>query len=60
MVLDDVVKTIRASKDKSDAKNNLIKQYAFSEKQQQSLIRGLIKGNLSRAAKDAEKARQAS
>ena len=32
-ILDDVVKTIRASKDKSDAKNNLIKQYAFSEKQ---------------------------
>ena len=29
-ILDDVVKTIRASKDKSDAKNNLIKQYAFS------------------------------
>lgn len=35
-ILDDVVKTIRASKDKSDAKNNLIKQYAFSEKASRS------------------------
>lgn len=37
-ILDDVVKTIRASKDKSDAKNNLIKQYAFSEKQAEAIV----------------------
>ena len=37
-ILDDVVKTIRAAKDKSDAKNNLIKQYAFSEKQAEAIV----------------------
>ncbi len=37
-ILDEVVKTIRASKDKSDAKNNLITQYQFSEKQAEAIV----------------------
>ena len=28
-ILDEVIKTIRASKNKSDAKENLVKEYAF-------------------------------
>ncbi len=37
-ILDDVVKTIRQSKDKSDAKNNLIDKYAFTEKQAEAIV----------------------
>lgn len=37
-ILDDVVKTIRASKDKADAKNNLMKEYGFSEKQAEAIV----------------------
>lgn len=37
-ILDDVVKTIRHSKDKSDAKNNLIKKFGFSEKQAEAIV----------------------
>lgn len=37
-ILDDVVKTIRASKDKADAKNNLVKAYGFSEKQAEAIV----------------------
>ncbi len=36
-ILDDVVKTIRQSKDKSDAKNNLIIKFDFSEKQAEAI-----------------------
>ncbi len=32
-ILDDVIKTIRASKNKADAKVNLVKEFAFSEEQ---------------------------
>lgn len=37
-ILDDVVKTIRQSKDKSDAKNNLIITYGFTEKQAEAIV----------------------
>ena len=37
-ILDDVVKTIRKSKDKSDAKRNLIDKYGFSEKQAEAIV----------------------
>jgi topoisomerase-4 subunit A len=37
-ILDDVVKTIRKSKDKSDAKINLEAQYGFSEKQAEAIV----------------------
>ena len=37
-ILDDVVKTIRHSKDKSDAKNNLQLIYSFSEKQAEAIV----------------------
>ncbi len=37
-ILDDVVKTIRQSKDKSDAKNNLITKFGFSEKQAEAIV----------------------
>lgn len=37
-ILDDVVKTIRKSKDKGDAKNNLITEYNFSEKQAEAIV----------------------
>lgn len=33
-----LLKQFDASKDKSDAKNNLIKQYAFSEKQAEAIV----------------------
>lgn len=37
-ILDDVMKTIRQSKDKQDAKLNLQKLYAFSEKQSEAIV----------------------
>ena len=37
-ILDDVVKTIRESKDKGDAKRNLIIKYGFSEKQAEAIV----------------------
>jgi len=37
-VLDEVIKTIRASKDKGDAKNNIIKQFDFSEIQAEAIV----------------------
>lgn len=37
-ILDDVIKTIRASKNKSDAKENLVKLYEFSEKQAEAIV----------------------
>lgn len=37
-ILDDVVKTIRQSKDKQDAKINLIKKYQFTEKQAEAIV----------------------
>lgn len=37
-ILDKVIKTIRASKDKRDAKNNLISEYAFSEAQAEAIV----------------------
>ncbi len=37
-ILDDVVKTIRQSKDKSDAKYNLQLLYGFSEKQSEAIV----------------------
>ncbi len=37
-ILDEVVKTIRQSKDKSNAKNNLIEKYGFSEKQAEAIV----------------------
>ena len=37
-ILDDVVKTIRESKDKGDAKRNLITKYGFSEKQAEAIV----------------------
>lgn len=37
-ILDQVIKTIRASKDKRDAKNNLIEKFAFSEPQAEAIV----------------------
>ncbi|WP_033544018.1 DNA topoisomerase IV subunit A [Planococcus sp. CAU13] len=37
-ILDKVIKTIRASKDKRDAKNNLIESFAFSEAQAEAIV----------------------
>lgn len=37
-ILDEVVKTIRASKDKGDAKQNLIQAYDFTEKQAEAIV----------------------
>ncbi|MFD1737061.1 DNA topoisomerase IV subunit A [Bacillus salitolerans] len=37
-ILDEVIATIRASKDKKDAKDNLIKQYEFTEPQSEAIV----------------------
>lgn len=37
-ILDEVVKTIRGSKDKGDAKQNLIQAFQFSEKQAEAIV----------------------
>lgn len=37
-ILDKVIKTIRASKNKSDAKNNLVKEYQFTEAQAEAIV----------------------
>ncbi|OHX56595.1 DNA topoisomerase IV subunit A [Planococcus salinarum] len=37
-ILDKVIKTIRASKDKRDAKNNLIASFSFSEAQAEAIV----------------------
>ncbi|MQS51692.1 DNA topoisomerase IV subunit A [Companilactobacillus mishanensis] len=37
-ILDKVIKTIRASKNKSDAKNNLVKEYKFTEPQAEAIV----------------------
>lgn len=37
-ILDDVIATIRASKDKRDAKNNLINKFAFTETQAEAIV----------------------
>ncbi|HSI66792.1 MAG TPA: DNA topoisomerase IV subunit A [Planococcus sp. (in: firmicutes)] len=37
-ILDEVIRTIRASKDKRDAKNNLIESFEFSEAQAEAIV----------------------
>ena len=37
-ILDEVIKTIRSSKNKSDAKENLVKEYAFSYEQAEAIV----------------------
>ncbi|WP_283678180.1 DNA topoisomerase IV subunit A [Lentilactobacillus sp. Marseille-Q4993] len=37
-ILDDVIKTIRASNNRKDARDNLVKQYDFSEKQADAIV----------------------
>src|SRR5690606_36333030 len=37
-ILDEVIATIRASKDKRDAKNNLIQQFEFTEAQAEAIV----------------------
>ncbi|MGR3741819.1 DNA topoisomerase IV subunit A [Companilactobacillus sp. DQM5] len=37
-ILDDVIKTIRASQNKSDAKNNLVKKFEFTEEQAEAIV----------------------
>ncbi|MFD2305654.1 DNA topoisomerase IV subunit A [Enterococcus termitis] len=37
-ILDQVIETIRGSKDKKDAKNNLVKEYAFTEAQAEAIV----------------------
>ncbi|WP_127848189.1 DNA topoisomerase IV subunit A [Lacticaseibacillus hulanensis] len=37
-ILDQVIKTIRASKDKGDAKNNLVKEYDFTVEQAEAIV----------------------
>ena len=37
-ILDDVIKTIRASKNKNNAKENLVKLYDFTEKQAEAIV----------------------
>ncbi len=38
-ILDEVIKTIRASKNKSDAVDNLVKEFAFTEKQADAIVK---------------------
>lgn len=37
-ILDDVIKTIRASKNKSDAKKNLVSEFSFTEAQSEAIV----------------------
>lgn len=37
-ILDEVIQTIRASKNKGDAKNNLVSKYNFTEKQAEAIV----------------------
>lgn len=37
-ILDEVIKTIRASKNKQDAKENLVKEYDFTEEQAEAIV----------------------
>ncbi|GCF92827.1 DNA topoisomerase 4 subunit A [Enterococcus florum] len=37
-ILDEVIAAIRASKDKKDAKNNLVKQFSFTEEQAEAIV----------------------
>lgn len=37
-ILDEVIKTIRASKNKADAKENLVKEFSFSEEQASAIL----------------------
>lgn len=37
-ILDEVIKTIRSSKNKSDAISNLVKNYEFTEKQAEAIV----------------------
>ena len=37
-ILDEVIATIRASKDKRDAKNNLIAKFEFTEAQAEAIV----------------------
>src|SRR5699024_4469319 len=37
-ILDEVVQTIRHSKDKADAKKNLVKEYGFTEEQAEAIV----------------------
>ena len=37
-ILDEVIKTIRASKNKQDAKDNLVKEYEFTEAQAEAIV----------------------
>lgn len=37
-ILDQVIQTIRASKNKSDAKDNLVKEYGFTEEQAEAIV----------------------
>ena len=37
-ILDEVIRVIRASKNKSDAKDNLVKEFEFSEKQAEAIV----------------------
>ena len=37
-ILDEVIKTIRSSKNKNDAKDNLVKEYQFTEKQAEAIV----------------------
>lgn len=37
-ILDEVIKLIRASKNKSDAKSNLVKEFAFTERQAEAIV----------------------
>lgn len=37
-ILDEVIKVIRASKNKADAKQNLVKEFAFSEEQAEAIV----------------------
>ena len=37
-ILDDVIRTIRSSKNKSDAKDNLVKEYGFTEEQAEAIV----------------------
>ena len=38
-ILDDVIRTIRKSKDKQDAVNNLVKEYGFTERQADAIVK---------------------
>lgn len=62
-ILDQVIETIRGSKDKKDAKINLVKEYAFTEEQAEAIVTlqlyRLTNTDITQLEKEAEELNQA-